>query len=318
MSHRARTAALMVAALMAAPADAQPGGGMTLTRAGGVVDYGQNNAPTSETSVGPQTVFFSPASGVNQVGDNWWFYRVQGDTRERPFGTYTKSDGFTITGTSNWPPNNNGQAASYAWTENGASGPRFTATYDLALSGGPTAYDARLDQTFQITNPNPTPLTISLYDLVAWVPNDNFSAQLTASGNANTISVTDGTYVDTHTAVGATAFQAGSGPALANLLTNSSPDDLNNTGLPYSGMPYFADAFEWTLTIPGDGAQSVESSLITAHAVPEPNPLFLVGPVAAVLAIARRRRYLGAEGRITVRRALSTGRERFPPVALLK
>jgi hypothetical protein len=157
MSNRNYCVALLAAALAVSPAGAQPGGAMLVTYPNGTVGYGENTAPTSETSIGPQTVVFSPGAGVIQLADN---------------------------------------------------------------------------------------------------------------------------------------FQAGSGPALANLLTNSSPDDLNDTGLPYSGMPYFADAFQWTLTIPGGGAQSVQSSLITAHAVPEPNPLLLIGPVAAVLAAARRRRCL--------------------------
>ncbi len=286
MSNRSYRVALLATALAVAPAGAQPGGGMLHTYSTGTVGYGENTAPTSETSVGPETVVFSPGTGVIQLADNWWFYRVQGDSRERPFGTYTKSDGFTITGTSNWPLNNNGQTASCAWTENGAGGPRFTAAYNLALSGGPTAYDARLDQTFQITNPNPTPLAISLFDFVAWSPGNSRTAQVVAAGNVDSVSVTDGNYVDTHMAVGASAFQAAQAPALANLLTDGAPNDLNNTGLPYAGN-LFDDAFEWTLTIPADSSQSVDSSLITAKAVPEPSPLSLAGFLCATVALLR-------------------------------
>jgi hypothetical protein len=148
---------------------------------------------------------------------NWWFYRVQGDTRERPFGIYTKSDGFTISGASSWPnPVTGGHMSAYTWTENGAAGPRFTADYSLALmpGNGIVPYTGQLNQTFEITNPNSSPLTISLFNLVLWAPGGNyFSTPVTATGDINSISVTDGLYEDTHTALGATAFQADQGTA---------------------------------------------------------------------------------------------------------
>jgi hypothetical protein len=208
---------------------------------------------------------------------NWWFYRVQGDTRERPFGTYTKSDGFTIAGTSNWPAGGLGSTASYHWTENGAAGVRFTADYTLALVAGTTVYDgARLDQTFRINNPNSQPLTIALFDLARWSPAGN-DFGLTATGGVTGITVSHGSApLDTHTAVGANAFQVGQA---LTFLVDSSVNDLNNTGLPYSG-DNFLDAFEWNLTIPANGSLSVQSSLITA--VPEPSALILTGAAAAI------------------------------------
>jgi hypothetical protein len=206
MSSRAASVALLAAALSAAPAAAQPGGSMKIVAPPGSpsdIIYGENNGPTSETTPGPGTATLMPGTGVKQLNTNWWFYRVQGDSRERPFGAYTKSDGFTITGTSSWPsPITGGNTATYTWIENGASGPRFTAGYTMVLSsgGGTTAYDARLDQSFQINNPNPSPLTISLFNFVYWDLEGDFNTQVGAAGDSNSISVTDGLYQDTHTA----------------------------------------------------------------------------------------------------------------------
>ena len=134
----------------------------------------------------------------------------------------------------------------------------------------------RLDQTFQITNPNSSPLTIALFNYVRWSPSGNLATNITATGDANSISVTDGTYLDTHLPTGTSAYQAGPATASAPLLTDNSVNDFNNTGLPYSGNN-FADGFEWIITIPPNSSQSVEASLVVTHAVPEPSSLSLLG-----------------------------------------
>ena len=57
-----------------------------------------------------------------------------------------------------------------------------------------------------------------------------------------------------HTAPGAAGFQVAEYPAIRNLLLNASVNDLNNTGLPFSGT--FNDAFQWNLTVPGSRRQA--------------------------------------------------------------
>ena len=137
MINRTSLTALLTIGVIAGPAAAQPAGIMTPPSPSGTIGYGASDGPTSENSIGPTTTAFFPASGVKQAFNNWWFYRVQGDSRERPFGIYTKSDGFTITGTSSWPPNGDGVTASYTWTENGAAGPRFAAADNMPSSAAP-------------------------------------------------------------------------------------------------------------------------------------------------------------------------------------
>jgi hypothetical protein len=151
----------------------------------------------------------------------------------------------------------------------------------VAPGNGTSPYTGQLDQSFKINNPSLSPLTISLFNLVQWQPGgDYFNKSVTASGDINSVSATDGVYQDTHTAIGATAFQAGQGATLANLLTDSSVNDLDNSGLPYSGTQ-FGDIFEWTFTVPANSSQTIQSELNITHAVPEPNGFFLLGPMAA-------------------------------------
>ncbi|HEX4590039.1 MAG TPA: hypothetical protein VH120_08935, partial [Gemmataceae bacterium] len=194
MSHRTAFTALFFTALAATPAAAQPGGYLDISPG---PSYRQGNAPNSETDTfNPQNGFLSPSNQVPQEQFNWWFYRVAGDPVQRPFGTYTKSDGFGISGTSSYPifpPG--GTTATYHWTESGPSGVRFTATYTTTLSGSPLGFDSRLDQSFQVSNPNTAPLTISLFDWVVWTPGNKPFGD-SAVGDLNSISVTDGTYQD--------------------------------------------------------------------------------------------------------------------------
>jgi hypothetical protein len=292
MSRPIFLVALIGAALTAKTANGQPGGGIFTngaTQSG--AGYSQATpAPTSETSPGPQFSHFAPNGGINQLALNWWYYRVQGDTRERPFGIYTKSDGFTITGTSSWPANGNGQTATYNWTENGASGVRFTAAWTSTISGFSGPRNGTLSQSFQVTNPNSTPLSISLFNLAYWQLSDNPDKIVIASGDINSISAQDGTYQIAHSAVGASAFQAAKDQALINILTDGSVSNLNDTGLPYFDSR-FTDAFQWDLTVPPTSAVTVQCTLFAAPAVPEPSTLLLVGGAGATWCFWRSRRY---------------------------
>lgn len=280
MLLRSALCTTFLTAVAAVPALGQPGGNLIA----GNTQYGQTAAPTAETAAGPSNTAFLAGTNVPQMSLNWWFYRVQGDSRERPFGTYTKSDGFAITGTSSYPPlPPGGNTASYQWTENGPSGTRFTATYTTTLSAGHTQFDSTLHQTFEITNPTPVPLTIFLYDLAFWEPGNHFTG-VTGSLQSDAIAVTDGVYEDTHTGPGALAYQASGDASLVTLLTNSSVNDLNNTGLPFAGNN-FNDAFEWALTVPPNQGESVTSDLVIAHVVPEPSTM-LFSAAAAIAALA--------------------------------
>jgi hypothetical protein len=256
--------------------------------------YNQSTAPINESNPNtPVTNFYPNGSGQTALAQNWWYYRVQGDTRERPFGVYTKSDGFNITGTSqyNGIP---GPTSTYNWTENGASGVRFTAHYVATISNDNPFQPnplATLSQSFQITNPNATPLTISLFNVVFWTAGAGFNGRdEVVSGSPNSLAIDGGAYHATHTAVTpATAFEVAESSTLQNLLTNGTVDDFNNTGSP--GVYTFATTgYEWALTVPANSSLTVQSNF-TGHtiAVPEPSALWLAAGGVATFVVRRRR-----------------------------
>jgi hypothetical protein len=123
---------------------------------------------------------------------------------------------------------------------------------------------------------------------MVWTPGGHFSGNF-ASGGVNAIHVTDGTFDNIHTASGAAAYQASQDATLSNLLYGGPAQDLNNTGLPVSNSSAGPmDAFEWTLTVPANGSQTVSSSLVITNAVPEPGSLALFGSaVGGAMAIWR-------------------------------
>ncbi|HEX4591347.1 MAG TPA: hypothetical protein VH120_15530, partial [Gemmataceae bacterium] len=92
-------AALGLAFLLTGPAAAQSGGTLT----DGAASYTQAPAPSGESLASPaSTSFRTESTAPNQLFQNWWYYRVAGDGREYPFGTYSRSAGGQISGTSNY------------------------------------------------------------------------------------------------------------------------------------------------------------------------------------------------------------------------
>lgn len=279
--------ALFLVAVVASPAAAQPGGVTEGFPLGTI--YGQADAPLGETdtTIHGRPEFMAP-NGVNNLAYNWWIYRVAGDPVQRPFGTYTKSDGFTITGTSSYPhpPETSGPTATYNWTELGPNGTRFTAVYTTTVSGVQNSTtQAHLAQTFQITNPNPTALDIVLFNEAQLTPGGIASGTIGATGDVNSIDATNGAYNLTFSAIGASNYQVTLPSTNFPNLYGSPAMDLNNTGLPSSGTSFPQAAFEWSLTVPGNGSVTVSSSFDAFVAVPEPGTLFLLGFAAAAGAL---------------------------------
>src|SRR5205823_5172585 len=154
--HMLRTAlslpTLAALAGLAAPAAAQVGG----TLADGNAIYIQQQAPNAETVAGPSSTSFLPDGTTNHMAQNWWWYRVNaagGTVREYPFGTYTRSSGGGIAGTSTYA----GNTSTYNWTETDNAGfIRFTAVYTTTLTDVTTQSNtAKITQTLQINNFTP-------------------------------------------------------------------------------------------------------------------------------------------------------------------
>lgn len=304
MSHRTIHTALLLSALAAAPAAAQPGGTIQSLRPSPVATFSINGSPTSETDAFHPLVSLSTfytGGPVSQLQFLWPFYRVAGDSVQRPFGNYTKSDGFAVSGSSSWPSSQspNPSTANYTWTDFGPNGPRFTANETMTITSGPTDYDAKLTQSLQITNPGPAPLTIALFEAATPYLGGNVSSLSASGGNGSMSVINSSGYEVNFSAAGATTYQAATDYTLQNLLYGGPAGNLNDTGLPVvnynasqTGHP-IGLAFEWSATIP-PGSETFNSTITTAF-VPEPGSFALAGAAAIAAAAARRlrRRYGG-------------------------
>lgn len=261
---------------------AQTGGSQT----DGNANFFRGTAPTTETSTAP-TVDFRPEGGAttDHMFGGWWYYRVSGDTRERPFGVYTNSTGGFITGSSSYV----GNTATYNWTESDPLGStRFTAQYVSVLTDDANPGTATLSQTFSITNPGNTQLIIALFnyadfDIGATAGGDS------ATGDINSITIVDGANSAVFSAVNASAFQVSAFATVRGLLLDANVNDLNNTGLPF-GPGDFTGAFQWNLTIDPGATVFVESTwAINPVAVPEPATLACVGAAIITAGLGYRR-----------------------------
>jgi hypothetical protein len=275
----------------APPAAAQPGGFLFDDPNVRQVQFGQDTGPTAETdSAHPNFASLQPPTAVNQLGYNWWFYRVKGDSVNRPFGVYTKSDGFSISGTSNYSASHS-LTVTYNWTENGATGPRFTASDAITLEHpSPTdTFFSSVRQDFQINNSTSSSLEVLLFNVNAPAPG-NHTAGVTGAGNANSMAFTDGSYTVTDAAPGASSYEVARGTSFP-LPFGTPASDFNNSGLPYSGVSgqYAAAGFEWDLVVPPSGSSDVSLIITSDHAVPEPGSLLLVAFSAAAGAVFGRR-----------------------------
>ena len=134
------------------------------------------------------------------------FYRVDGDTRERPFGNYTKTDGGTVA-MSGSP---SGNTMTYSITESAASGTRFTATWTLQLQDGTVPGEATVLHSVTVTNPTASPLTLSLYHFLDFDLAESTSDS--ATGGMNEMKVADGGLYGTYKPLTtASRFQASAG-----------------------------------------------------------------------------------------------------------
>jgi hypothetical protein len=259
---------LCLSGFVSIPASAQ----LTGTLTNGNATFSQNGTPTSISPSTDTTQFrasFRPEGGStsNSLYDQWMFYRVAGDTRERPFGNYS-SGGITTSLTGNF----SGSTATYSLTDvNTNPTPdvaRFTATWTMNLVDNAAPNSASLNHTVRINNPGANPLTISL---IQYVDLDlaNTAGNQTATGGINGMYSTDGTLIGSLVATTpVTAFQASAFSTLRTALTNNTVTDLNNSGLPFSpGDVTFA--YQWNVTIPAGGSTVIQSQMGISP-VPEP------------------------------------------------
>lgn len=257
----------------------------------GSVTYTIGTLPTSQTGTGPVVDWkISGPASPDQLVSNWWYYRV-GNERERPFGNYNKTPANNGSVTTTETYSGNTATFTIRETSNSAGTVRFNAVLAYTLTSGPNGSWSLLETSLQISNPNSTPLTMTLFnylnaDIQGTATNDTATRPAT-----NQIRITDPTgFVMLHTATTApTSYQVAAASTLLNSLTNNSATNLNNTGLPF-GPGNYTGAYQWNVTVPANGTFTIFSSIRTSDPnihTPEPDSWILMLAGAAAIFLGR-------------------------------
>lgn len=233
------------------------------------------------------------AAGTDHVFTNWWWYRANGDTRERALSVPTAQQAAvvkTLTGTNQVDYTNIQPEA----TGNNA-GLRFSMTWSVLDTDGAGGNQGRVLSTLTVINTAATAATaVNLFSYVDYFFAGQDANDFVAAGGAgfdgtgrfinvqDSVISTFGTMQ--HYGAGATAFGVGPFSAVGGQLGDTSVDDFTNfnnaiTPADISGV------LQWSFgDIPAGGSASATMTL----AIPAPGALALLG--LGGLVAGRRRR----------------------------
>jgi len=175
-----------------------------------------------------------------------------------------------------------GNSAEFLFSE-----PSFDLLASITIVGGPGPGQATLDLSETFTNTDFGTLEMATFTYVDLdmrnTPPDDIAEFVTS----DLMRVTDTVSKDfgEFQINGADAYQAAEWPELLNLLSDSSADDLDNSGLPF-GPGDFEGAYQVNLSLPENGEATVTGRL--AVNVPEPGTLGLLA--LGMVAFIRRGR----------------------------
>lgn len=199
---------------------------------------------------------FTGASGGDDLFENWWFFRLPGDTREFPFPDPDSAiySGDTVT---------------FTWAN--VSGRGFSAELVETVSdgGGPSG---SVLSTMTITELSNTPLNIDVFAFADIDIGGSFGGDSATLTGTDFMSLTDGADTGEYRAGGPDAAQAVSfdDPAgLDAILSDDALDDLDNSGFPF-GPADFTGAFQWTLSLGGEQSVELQTAIAINEAAPVP------------------------------------------------
>lgn len=258
--------------VVAGSAFGQVGTGFSITD--GDVVFGLADSPTVGAASGPPGAVFrvNGFAGDNHLYATWWWFRVQGDSRELALHNATGTVGGGNTATTTW--NLTGTVGGNPYSFSAAL--TYTAT-DTGENLG------QVLQTMVVTNTGSQPLNLDLFNYADFDVN-NTSGGDSATGGLGGITISDGPWSILYQGVGASAYQVTNFSSLITQLTDGSAQNYSNTGLPF-GPGDFTGGFQWTLALPAGESATVVMSI---GVVPTPASLTLLG--LGGLVAARRRR----------------------------
>ncbi len=217
------------------------------------------NGPLADFRVGG-------AGNPDHLFQQYWWYRVQGDSQETEF-----------VNASSWSYSGNTATLTF-------STPQFDAVMQFVVLGVRNGLGV-LTSTLTVFNTSADPLTLNLYNYADLDMNNSAGNDSADLNGVNIIRVTDGGNTGWRANYeGTDAFQVASFAALRGMLTDPNADDLNNTGLPF-GPGDWTGAFQWQFNI-SSGSAATASATITI--LPTPGALALMG-LGGLVATRRRR-----------------------------
>lgn len=234
----------------------------------------------------PRNTVTTSVTGGDHMTNNWWFFRLAGQTREMGFTAPTAR----VQGTN---------TASYEFTL--ATGVTALLQYTLTSQG---ALQANLLQSVTITNNSGAALSMNLFhtidlDLVGTggaFPGDAYSTPggYTLGTAANrTLNVVDGFASAQAIGFNSIAYSAAGFTAHNGLMTDGDIDNYADGALPAAADNAYG--FQWLIELANGASMTVHSALaisteqgVAAVAIPTPGALALLG--LGGMAATRRRR----------------------------
>jgi hypothetical protein len=221
---------------LAAVAIASAAYGQTITA--GDSTFTQSAANTIGAAIrtgatGGTAAVMTPGGSVDQLFQQWWWYRVNGvNAREFAFSNRTSNNA-----------SGNELILTYAEPEG------FEASIRYVLTDGPNSPASCLianDVTLRTTSTTPISLAIFSYLDYDLQGAGSDSAALVSPG---LMRVTDTTgFFGEFLGVGAAAYNVATFPNTRNLLTDADIDNFANSGLPFAAADW-SGAFQWNVTI---------------------------------------------------------------------
>ncbi len=259
------------------------------------------NASTTSSAASVNADFRTTgATGTDHAFTNWWWYRANGDTRERAVAAPTSTQAAVVR-------TNTASSVEYSNIQSELAGTinanlRFTLTFSVLDLDGPGGNSGRMITSLTVLNSGSTVATnVNLYHYFDYFFTGEDAGDQVLAGNAGVsgstryIGVTDATDATNpsfnnllHEGFGANAYTAGSFTVVGGQMGDTGIDnftDLNSALTPgdQSGL------FQWAFGDIAPGASATARAQVTINTIiPAPGSLALLG--MGGLIVGRRRR----------------------------